>query len=108
MRATLLAATAVLLIAPAFAVVAQDKAPTAAGSGQSQAAPSDEAKAPVVPAPGTAETAGGSGQSQAAPSDQATSAKSMEPSAGPGGQHGMGSGCPHGQVMSAAGHCGPK
>jgi hypothetical protein len=108
MRATLLAAAAVLLIAPIFTVVAENKAPTAGGSGQSQAAPSDEAKAPVVPVPAKPETAAGSGQSQAAPSDEAKSPKSMEPSAGAGGQHGMGSGCPHGQVMSAAGHCGPK
>jgi hypothetical protein len=80
---SLLAATATLLLLPAAdgALAQGSTAESAGGSGQGQAAPSDEAKAPTVTVPTPAETAGGSGQNQAAPSDEAKTPTSVKPMA---------------------------
>jgi hypothetical protein len=91
-----------LVALTAGGAVAEDKAATAGGSGQSQASPSTQAKPPTVTAPTTAETAGGSGQNQAAPSGSAKSPTAVAPAAGPS------DGCPEGQMMRAGGGCAPR
>jgi hypothetical protein len=101
MRILLSVVTCGVVILAAGGAPAEDKAMTAGGSGQNQAAPSSEAKAPVVPKPGTAATAGGPGQNQAAPSSEAKSPTAIAPAAG------AGEGCPAGQVLRPGGGCAP-
>jgi hypothetical protein len=99
------AAACALLVAVAGGALADEpKAATAGGSGQGQAAPSDEAKPPAILEPSKAETAGGPGQDQAAPSDEAKAPESVAPATGAAGQGG--GGCPAGQVMRSGG-CAP-
>jgi hypothetical protein len=104
MRSTmlsLLAATAALLLTVADGALAQSStAETAAGSGQGQAAPSEEARTPAVTVPTPAETAGGSGQNQAAPSEEAKTPTSVKPMATEGANT-AGEGTP------ASGDCPP-
>jgi len=96
------AAACTLLVAVAGGAFADEpKAATAGGSGQGQAAPSDEAKPSAVVAPSKAETAAGPGQNQAAPSDEAKAPESVEPATGAAVQGG--GGCPAGQVMRSGG-----
>jgi hypothetical protein len=107
MRAIHLVATAALLIAPTVGAFAADtsagggttegKAATAAGSGQSQASPSTDAKAPAVTVPTEAATAAGSGQNQASPSTEAKTTVTVQPQGK----------CPNGQASKAGGGCQP-
>ncbi len=96
------AAACTLLVAVAGGAFADEpKAATAGGSGQSQAAPSAEAKPATVAEPSKAETAAGPGQNQAAPSTEAKAPGSGEPATG-GAVQGGGA-CQTGQVMRSGG-----
>jgi len=109
MRAIHLVTTAALLVAPTAGTFAagtsatggttEGKAATAAGSGQSQASPSTDAKAPAVTVPAEAATAAGSGQNQASPSTGAKTTVTVQP-----GARGE---CPNGQAAKAGGGCQP-
>lgn len=99
MRTLTFVAACGLLVLTAGGALAEEKAATAAGSGQNQAAPSSEANPPTVLEPTTAGTAAGQGQNQAAPSGDAKSVTTVAPAAGEP--------CPAGQALQAGGGCGP-
>ena len=105
MRALTFVAACGLVLLPAGGASAEGQAATAAGSGQSQAAPSSEAKPPAVTEPTTAGTAGGPGQNQAAPSGQAKSLTTVAPAAG---APAAGGDCPAGQAVQPGGGCAPR
>ena len=82
MRAIPILTASTLLVLSAGGALAQGaQAETAGGRGQDQAAPSSEAKAPVVMVPAPAATAGGPGQNQAAPSSEAKALVPVRPNA---------------------------